>query len=155
MWLNWGTASAQARRDPWLYTQRNLTKPNGTAPCKATWSETKRLKTTRCVPTCVLCRFREKAIASGQGSSLKLAAAVKLLADYLFLTVEKASAMEFYKEALARVEARTEHDRAKPQTQSFSAQVWARRGRWGGGAEGGSNRCHALLYSDRPAPLRT
>lgn len=66
---------------------------------------------------------REKAIASGQGSSLKLAAAVKLLADYLFLTNEKASAVEYYKEALARVEARTEHDRAKPQTQSFSAQV--------------------------------
>eukprot|EP00752_Nemacystus_decipiens_P010432 g9296.t2 len=67
--------------------------------------------------------YREKAIASGQGSSLKLAAAVKLLADYLFLTGEKASAAEYYKEALARVEARTEHDRAKPQTQSFSAQV--------------------------------
>lgn len=69
-------------------------------------------------------------MASGQGSSLKLAAAVKLLADYLFLTNEKSSAMEYYKEALARVEARTEHDRAKPQTQSFSAQVrWRRRGR--------------------------
>ncbi|CAM9955969.1 unnamed protein product, partial [Ectocarpus fasciculatus] len=67
--------------------------------------------------------YREKAVASGQGSSLKLAAAVKLLADYLFLTNEKTSAMEYYKEALARVEARTEHDRAKPQTQSFSAQV--------------------------------
>ncbi|CAN0011259.1 unnamed protein product, partial [Ectocarpus sp. 4 AP-2014] len=67
--------------------------------------------------------YREKAVASGQGSSLKLAAAVKLLADYLFLTNEKASAMGYYKEALARVEARTEHDRAKPQTQSFSAQV--------------------------------
>lgn len=48
---------------------------------------------------------------------------MKLLADYLFLTNEKASAAEYYKEALARVEARTEHDRAKPQTQSFSAQV--------------------------------
>ena len=62
-------------------------------------------------------------MASGQGSSLKLAAAVKLLADYLFVTNEKVSALEYYKEALARVEARTEHDRAKPQTQSFSAQV--------------------------------
>lgn len=66
---------------------------------------------------------REKAVASGQGSSLKLAAAVKLLADYLFLTEEKVSALEYYKEALARVEARTEHDRAKPQTQSFTAQA--------------------------------
>lgn len=66
---------------------------------------------------------REKAVASGQGSSLKLAAAVKLLADYLLLTEEKISALEYYKEALARVEARTEHDRAKPQTQLFSAQV--------------------------------
>lgn len=62
-------------------------------------------------------------MASGQGSSLKLAAAVKLLADYLFLTNEKVSALDYYKEALERVEARTEHDRAKPQTQSFSAQV--------------------------------
>lgn len=62
-------------------------------------------------------------MASGQGSSLKLAAAVKLLADYLFLTDEKVSALDYYKEALARVEARTEHDQAKPQTQSFSAQV--------------------------------
>lgn len=48
---------------------------------------------------------------------------MKLLADYLFLTEEKVSALEYYNEALARVEARTEHDRAKPQTQSFSAQV--------------------------------
>lgn len=54
---------------------------------------------------------------------------MKLLADYLFLTEEKVSALEYYKEALARVEARTEHDRAKPQTQSFSAQV--SEGGWG------------------------
>lgn len=68
-------------------------------------------------------RRRDKAVASGQGSSLKLAAAVKLLADYLLLTEDKVSALDYYKEALAKVEARTEHERARPQTQVFSAQA--------------------------------